>query len=59
MIELSDCCNKPITLRKGKNENGEYLEQSICSGCHHIVITDKEKAIIINHKSDKYLKSRR
>ena len=59
MFGLSDCCQAPITLRKGKDENGEAREETICSRCHHVVTTDKEKANIINHKSDKYLKSRR
>ena len=56
MTQLSDCCQAIITLRKGKDDNGVYREQTICSRCHHIVITDKEKAEIINRKSSKFLK---
>lgn len=47
---LSDCCNKPITERIKHNGDRE----NICSLCHHIVLTDVEKAIIINKKSSKW-----
>lgn len=50
MSQLSDCCNKPITERIKANGDRE----NICSLCHHIVLIDVEKAIIINKKSSKW-----
>lgn len=50
MSQLSDCCNKPITERIKHNGDRE----NICSLCHHIVLTDTEKAIIVNKKSNKW-----
>jgi len=55
MSNLSDCCNAIITIRKGKDDNGEYREQNICSRCHHVILSDNEKAEIINKKSSKFL----
>ena len=50
MSNLSDCCNAVITERvKGTGDR-----ENICSLCHHIVLTDKDKAEILNNKARKW-----
>ena len=50
MSNLSDCCKAQITERIKYNGDRE----NICSLCHHIVLTNDDKAAIINKKSNKW-----